>query len=630
MSISQLLPLSAGTFIKDYEIIELLGSGGFGVVYKAKNRNGSSVAIKETYFGNEKELKTLRDEAKLLSSLSDEDFPKVIAHFDNGKGRFYLIMELIEGDDLGDVLEKEGKPIELEKVLDWADRILQSLEYLHSKKITHRDIKPQNLKLTPKGRIKVIDLGLAKGYIPDNTKFEYVESVNAATPSFAPIEQHLRIDKNYIQMLMLNFESRTKKILEQNTDARTDIYSLGATLYCLLTNIAPSVSPIRALSVWAGGNDLILPAHEVNEKIPEEISQVLQKALEIDRENRYASSTEMRLALKEANLIIKERKSVNFENNSTDKATDNNQSKSIDDWSENETKRFEEIQKKETPKQFEVKEIEPQFVAEIVTQKKTFRPNYLKATLVTIISVVFSPAVMFFLANNTQLVTNKTTANNVNNDSLVNAAKNTANESANVVTNVSSNANLSAIDYFNKGLYCSIEKDYNCTISNYSKAIELKPTYADAYTYRGWAYYSKSNYDQAIQDFNKVIEFEPNEGNGYSDRGLVYSDKSDYDQAIQDFNKAIELQPNDRFAYYRRGSAYKGKSDYDQAIQDFNKAIELKNNFASAYRERGFTYEEKGEYNLAIADYQKALEIDPNVKNAKDNLDRVLKLKAKQ
>ncbi len=81
MSISQLLPLSAGTFIKDYEIIELLGSGGFGAVYKAKPRNGSFVAIKETYYNDEQELKMFQNEAKLLSSLSDEDFPKVITHF---------------------------------------------------------------------------------------------------------------------------------------------------------------------------------------------------------------------------------------------------------------------------------------------------------------------------------------------------------------------------------------------------------------------------------------------------------------------------------------------------------------------------------------------------------------------
>jgi eukaryotic-like serine/threonine-protein kinase len=164
MSISQLLPLPAGTFIKDYEIIGLLGKGGFGSVYKAKPRNGSYVAIKETHYTNEQLLETFRDEGELLRTITDEDFPKVHEHFPYGDSRYYLVMDLIEGDDLLDVLAKARKPLELRKVLDWADKILESLISLHSRGIVHRDIKPENLKLTPKGRIKIIDLGIAKGY----------------------------------------------------------------------------------------------------------------------------------------------------------------------------------------------------------------------------------------------------------------------------------------------------------------------------------------------------------------------------------------------------------------------------------------------------------------------------------
>jgi eukaryotic-like serine/threonine-protein kinase len=95
------VPLPTGTTIgENYKIIKPLGKGGNGRVYKAENKNGSLVAIKEAYFEFEEELKRFRTEAKLLSSLSDEGFPKVIDHFSDGANRYFLIMELIEGDDL--------------------------------------------------------------------------------------------------------------------------------------------------------------------------------------------------------------------------------------------------------------------------------------------------------------------------------------------------------------------------------------------------------------------------------------------------------------------------------------------------------------------------------------------------
>jgi serine/threonine protein kinase len=307
MSKSQLFPLSAGTLIKDYEIIELLGSGSFGAVYKAKPRNGSFVALKETYYSSEKELKMFQNEASFLETPIDEDFPKLIDHFDDEKNRYYLVMELIEGDDLFDLLKKAGKPIELNKVLMWADNILESLESLHSNNIFHRDIKPDNLKLTPKGRIKILDLGLAKGYIRDKERLEYIGSVNIAADYFAPIEQHLRYDEKFTRILRESFESKTDEVLSQKTDARTDIYAFGATLYYLLTNKLPDISPSRAFWIWSGKPDLVTPAHEVNKNIPIEVSKVLHKALEIERDNRYASAPEMREALRASVSTIKNR-----------------------------------------------------------------------------------------------------------------------------------------------------------------------------------------------------------------------------------------------------------------------------------------------------------------------------------
>ena len=162
-----------------------------------------------------------------------------------------------------------------------------------------------------------------------------------------------------------------------------------------------------------------------------------------------------------------------------------------------------------------------------------------------------------------------------------------------------------SLAYLSKGEYAQ-------AIQDYTKAIELKPDYAEAYHARGSAYGSQDENYRAIQDLTKAIELKPNYAEAYAVRGGNYNIQGEYDHAIQDSTKAIELNPDCARAYAVRGTAYGGQGKYDRAIQDLTKTIELNPDDAIAYAVRGRTYIIQGEYDHAIQDSTKAIELNPN------------------
>src|SRR5262249_34716557 len=208
-----------------YRIIHELGHGGMGAVYQAMDETLSClVAVKETFAKDEEQRRAFHREAKLLANLDHATLPRVTDHFTDGEGQF-LVMQFVPGHDLAELLELREQPFSVAKVLDWADQILDALEELHSYRppIIHRDIKPANLKLTPKGKIVLLDFGLAKGSAGQMSTAGYGTMVHGYTPNYAPVEQ----------------------IRGRGTDPRSDLYSLAATMWTLLTAQVPSDSLSR-------------------------------------------------------------------------------------------------------------------------------------------------------------------------------------------------------------------------------------------------------------------------------------------------------------------------------------------------------------------------------------------------
>src|SRR6185436_5496010 len=159
-------PLSPNTLLQNrYLVVHLIGKGGMGEVYLAVDqRLGSAIALKRTFFSDDESLGTAFErEARTLARLRHPVLPKVSDHFIENENQ-YLVMEHISGDDLSKRLEATQKPFPVSWVLFWADQLLDALAYLHAHEppIIHRDIKPQNLKLTDENNIVLLDFGLSK------------------------------------------------------------------------------------------------------------------------------------------------------------------------------------------------------------------------------------------------------------------------------------------------------------------------------------------------------------------------------------------------------------------------------------------------------------------------------------
>jgi len=257
-----------------YRIVRQLGQGGMGAVYEAVDqRLDTTVALKETLFADERLRKQFEREARLLARLHHPALPRVSDHFSEGDGQF-LVMQYIPGDDLMEKITRRRGPFPPDQVLTWADQLLDALDYLHTQdpQIVHRDIKPQNLKLTERGQIILLDFGLAKGQAGDISRATTAASIFGYTPNYAPLEQ--------IQGL--------------GTDARSDLYSLGATLYHLMTGVKPPDALSRAAALVNGQPDPLTPASVANPSVPLQVDALLAKAMSQNRDQRYATATEMR------------------------------------------------------------------------------------------------------------------------------------------------------------------------------------------------------------------------------------------------------------------------------------------------------------------------------------------------
>lgn len=263
------MPLATNSILRGrYQIHSLLGQGGFGTVYRAWDLNLSRwCAVKENLDSSIPAQHQFQREVQMLTRVRHPSLPQILDYFIESNGQQYLIMEFVEGTDLFKLVQQRGALSEAQAI-KWITQILDALEYLHSQNppIVHRDVKPDNIIITPQNRAILVDFGIAMKVDPRD-----VQSLasRVATSGYSPPEQYA----------------------PGGSDKRIDLYAVGATLYFALTVQTPPDAIDRVF-----GTSMSLPS-VLNSALSHTVEHVILRAMALRPQDRFQSAVEMRAAI---------------------------------------------------------------------------------------------------------------------------------------------------------------------------------------------------------------------------------------------------------------------------------------------------------------------------------------------
>ncbi len=605
-----------GTMISHYKILEKLGEGGMGVVYKAiDTKLDRPVAIKflPTHLSTSDENKArFVQEARTTAALNHPNILNIY-DIDEQDGGLFFVMEYIEGETLKSYLTnlKSADGVPLGRSIELTVQIAHGLKAAHEKEIVHRDIKPENIMLTKEGNPKIMDFGIAK--LKSGTGLTRT-GMSLGTITYMSPEQSQGIA----------------------ADHRSDLWSLGVVLYELLTGELPFKAEHEAALIYLIINEDPLTPSSYDRRIPPSVDSLVLKMLAKDRDRRHQSMNDLLESIRSVKRdlenagkagITKAIALLPFENISPDKESDYFSDGLTEELILSLSKlknmrvvsRTSTMQYKGTKKDIKTigRELGARYILEGSVRK--FQDD-LRITVQLV--DVESDAQLWAAKYKGKLQDIFDIQEQVA-EQIVDALMVKLSPSEKVVLTKRSTENAEALDYYmraRKALYRRSKTDINNAIELFQKAIELDRRYATAYAGLGEAYASlyqdferKESYlDQAVEASHKALMYDSSLSEAYAALGIAYFNKKMLEEALEAGRKAVELDPNNFVAYWILGRIYHTSDQDDLAVDVYKKCIELNPEFYSAHVDLCYAYEKLGENEKYKNTFQKVLQVIPH------------------
>ncbi|MBL8794249.1 MAG: tetratricopeptide repeat protein [Planctomycetia bacterium] len=590
-----------------YTLLEVLGEGGMGAVYKARHRRldrtDAVKVIRKEFLANPNAVQRFQREAKAAARLSH---PNVITVYDAGEAGdvHFLAMEFVPGTDLSRLVKQQG-PLPAAVACEYIRQAALGLAHVHARGLIHRDIKPSNLLLTADGAtIKLLDLGLARsmGLGAEEAGLTETGSVVGTADYIAPEQA-----RNSHQV-----------------DIRADLYSLGCTLYFLLAGKIPFTGETLAEKLIKHQLEEAPPLAGIRHDLPPGLTAVVQQLMAKNPNDRYQVPVEVAAALTPFTGALVTAESITAKPGGAAPLAVFSGSQSavplaLPLGAPGEVSAS-------LPATLQIRRAGPSL---------SFRVLLLLIAVGTgaLLLLVTAVGLWYFVGNRPQTVAvapptttrpRPTTAKNDNDPpphlAQVHLDRGNAHldakrydEAIAEFTTALKHSPRDAGIFCNRALAHQGKGDSLRALADLASAMQHKPDLSTPYVIRAGIYYGQGDLDRSLADNTKALQLNPRDAVTWNNRGTLYSRQGRHDQALADYDEAIRLNPKYVGAYNNRGNVWLDKNEPAKAVGDFSEAIRLEPNNALSHEYRGQAHHRNGDGLAAIADFNRAIQLNPKL-----------------